>query len=214
MKHYLGICLVLLTLAAITLFFIRRCENTVARTAAGISKTFLSALSVQPQIRVNQTVILSQTAPIAELAIVSKEALVTYGITQKLNLLSRDIPFTGKTITAQATYRLKAGYDLKDPFLVQIDSTTGRITAQLPRARLLSVERIGPLTLQDEDSLLNRITPQEREKVLNELDAAAHQMGQQSGLIDDAEKQAIARLEELAMRNGQKLFLQAPHPAN
>ncbi|PAW77634.1 MAG: hypothetical protein B9S32_10155 [Verrucomicrobia bacterium Tous-C9LFEB] len=213
MKHYLGICLILLTAAAIALFFIRRCENAVARTASSISKTFLSALSVQPQVSVNQTVILSQTSPIAELAIVSKEALVTYGIREKLNVLSREVPLTGKTLTAQAAYRMKAGYNLKEPFLVQIDSTSGRITAQLPPARLLSVERIGPLTLQDEDSLLNRITPQEREKVLNELDAAARHMAQQSGLIEDAEKQAVSRLEELAMRNGQKLFLRLPHQA-
>lgn len=214
MKHYLGISLVLLVAATILLFFVRRCENAVARTAAGISRTFLSALQVQPEIRVNQVIITTQTAPIAELAIVSKEQLVTYVLSEKIRFLNRDVPLTGKRITAQAAYRIKAGYDLKEPFRVEIDSASGKVTAQLPPARILSVERIGELTLQDEDQLLNRITSDERQKVLNELDKLAHSGAESSGIVRDAEEQALARLKELATRNGQTIFFSAPQHLN
>lgn len=214
MKHYLGICLVLLTLAAVILFAVRRCENAVARAVTGVSKTFLSALQVQPQITVRQTVIMTQTAPIAELAIVTRDQLVTYGINQKVQFLHHDVPLTGKTLTAQAAYRVKAGYNLREPFRVQIDPLTSHVTAELPPARILSIERIGPLSLQDQDALLNRITPEEREKVLNELDTLARRTAEESGLKQDAQDQAIARLEELAKANGQKLTVHTALPAN
>lgn len=213
MKHYLGISLVLLTLAAILLFVLRRCEDAVARTAAGVSRTFLTALQVQPEIRVNQVIIHSQTAPIAELAIVSKEQLVTYSLNEKIRFLQLDVPLTGKTITAQAIYRIKAGYDLKEPFRVEIDPTSHRVTAQLPPAKILSIERIGDLTLQDQDNLLNRITPEERQKVLNDLDKLARQGAEQSSLVQDAEAQTLTRLKELAERNGQTIHF-APDKRN
>lgn len=206
MKHYLGICLVLLTLAGIVLFAVNRCENAAVRTAASIARTFQTVLQMKPEIRINQTVITTQTSPIAELAVVSKEELVNYSILEKYQFMQHDVPLTGKSITAQAVYRLKAGYDLREPFRVEIDSATHRITAQLPPAKILSVERIGDLTLQDHDAWLNRITPEERQKVLNELDKTAHQTAEHSGLIEDAEHQVVARLQELAALNGQKFF--------
>ncbi len=52
--------------------------------------------------------ILTQTAPIAELAVVSKEELVTLGFTQHMELLSHEIPLTEKKLTVEASFRMKA----------------------------------------------------------------------------------------------------------
>lgn len=207
MKHYIGLSLVLAVAVALLLVVMQHCEHVASRAAVNVSRAFIEALHVQPEIRINQTILTTQTAPIAELAIVSKEQLVTYALNEKIQLFNRTVPFTGKSITAQAAYRIKAGYDLTEPFRVNIDSRSGRVTAQLPAAKLLSVERIGELSLQDNDQWLNRITPEERQKVLNELDALARHGAESSGLVADAEKQAMERLEELAGRNGQKLII-------
>lgn len=203
MKHYLGICLVLLTLTGILLFLVRHCENAAIHTASAVTKTFQSVFQLTPEIRVNQTIISTQTAPIAELAIVSKDQLVIYSLSEKYQFLQHDVPLTGKSITAQAVYRIKAGYDLHEPFRVSIDSSSNRITAELPPAKILSVERIGDLTLADQDAILNRISESDRIKVLNELDSAARDAATKSTLIADAEHQAVARLQELAAKNGQ-----------
>lgn len=207
MKHYIGISLVLVALAVSLIVVMQHCENTAARAAVGVAQAFAGAFHMQPEIRINQTILTTQTAPIAELAVVSKEQLVTYALNEKIELFKHTVPFTGKSIVAQAAYRIKAGYDLKQPFRVDIDSRTGRITAQLPPAKILSVERIGELSLQDRDDWLNRITPDERQKVINELDALARTGAENSGLVADAEKQAETRLTELAAENGQKIII-------
>src|SRR5476651_2246887 len=108
MKHYLGICLVLVTLAGIAWFALRSCTAAVDRTVDHVRDAFNEVLRVQPEITVNQRVVLTQTAPIAELAIVTKEELVTIGMNEHLEVLSMQIPLTENKLTAEATFRIKA----------------------------------------------------------------------------------------------------------
>ena len=73
MKHYLGICLVLVTVAVICFLAVRSCTSAVDLTVDHVRDAFQKVLNVQPQVTMNQQVILTQTAPIAELAVVTKE---------------------------------------------------------------------------------------------------------------------------------------------
>jgi len=174
MKHYLGICLVLVTAAAIGFFVLHSCTAAVDHTIDHVSNAFGAVLHVQPEVTVNQRVVLTQTAPIAELAVVTKEELITIGLNEHLEVLSMQIPLTEKKITAEATYRIKAGFDLRKPFTVEIDPVTHAVHAAMPHAQILSVEQIGDLTYHGEDSVLNRITDEERAQTLGSLNAAAH----------------------------------------
>lgn len=205
MKHYLGICLVLLTLAAVGFFALRSCTDAADRTVASVRDAFAQVFKIQPQVTVNQRVVLTQTAPIAELAVVSKEELVTLGFKQHLEVLSYQLPMTEKTLSVEAVYRIKAGFDFHEPFQVTIDPVTHHIQASLPHAKILSVEQIGNLTYKDEDSTLNRTTPAEREKLLNDLNALAHSQAEASSLKTDAENQVASRLQEILARNGQSM---------
>src|SRR5271156_6920222 len=110
MKHYLGICLVLVTLAGIAWFALRSCTAAVDQTVDHVRDAFTQVLRLQPQVTVNQRVILTQTAPIAELAVVTKDELVTIGVNEHLEVMSLQIPLTEKILTVEATYRLKAGF--------------------------------------------------------------------------------------------------------
>ena len=73
MKHYVGICLVLVTLALLTLLVINRCTDATSRAVQQVRDAFAAVLQVQPKITINERVIQTQTAPIAELAVVTKE---------------------------------------------------------------------------------------------------------------------------------------------
>jgi len=205
MKHYLGICLILVTFAGIGFFVLRSCTSAVDQTIDSVRDAFVSVLRVQPQITVNQRVILTQTAPIAELAVVTKEELVSLAFTEHLEVLSVQIPLTEKKLTAEATYRLKAGFDLREPFSVTIDSATRVIRAKMPHAKILSVEPIDELTYHGDDALLNRITDDDRAKILNSLNAAARAAAESSTLKSDAEQQVTQRLNELIIHNGQPI---------
>jgi len=208
MKHYLGICLVLVTIAAIGFFTLYSCTRAADHTVASVRDAFVQVFRLQPQITVNQQVVLSQTAPIAELAVVTKEELVTYGFSAHIEELSIQIPLTEQQLRVSATYRLKAGFDLHEPFQVEIDPQTHQIHARMPPAKILSVEQVGDLSYQGEDSLLNRITDDERAQLLHDLNAAAHSQAEASSLKRDAEEQVQQRLQEIFQHNGQAVQME------
>ena len=208
MKHYLGICLVLITLTGIAWFALRSCTASVDHTVDTVRDAFMQVLSLQPQVTVNQRVVLTQTAPIAEFAVVTKEEQITLGMTEHFEVMSVSIPLTEKKVTAEATYRLKAGFDLHQPFSVEIDPATHDVHATMPHAIILSVEQIGDLTYEGDDALLNRITDTEREQVVNGLNSAAHDAAEKSGLKEDAEKQVEERLKELLDQNGKSIRIE------
>lgn len=205
MKHYFGVCLVLLTLAAIVLFTIHRCTMAVDHTVDSVRDAFVQVLRVQPQITVNQRVVLTQTAPIAELAVVTKEELVTLGFTEHLEIFTVQLPLTEKKLTAEATYRVKAGFDLSEPFSVEIDPATHDVRAAMPHAKILSVEQVGDLTFDGEDAMLNRVTDAERQQIVNSLNAAARDIAEKSTLKSDAEEQIAQRLKDLIRHNDQPM---------
>lgn len=208
MKHYLGICLILITLAGIIFFALHSCVAAMDHTVASVRDAFAQVLRVQPQITVDKRVILTQTAPIAELAVVTKEELVTLGFSEHLEVLSFQVPLTEKKVTVEATYRLKAGFDLREPYSVEIDPTTHSIQAKMPHAKILSVEQIGTLVYHGEDAVLNRITDEERAKILDNLNTAAHQAAEESSLKADAEKQVTDRLKDIFQHNGQAVEIE------
>lgn len=202
MKHYVGICLVLVTLAAILFFAVRSCTYAADRTIDHVRNAFAQVFNIQPQVTINQRVVLTQTAPIAELAVVTKEELVTVGFNEHLEVLSFQVPLTEKKLTAEATFRIKAGFDLREPFSVSIDPASHAVRATMPHAKILSVEQIGDLVYRGEDATLNRITDEERMKMVNDLQAAARDAAEKSGLKTDAENQVTQRLNELMKKNG------------
>jgi hypothetical protein len=208
MKHYLGICLVLLAVTGIGWFALRSCTAAADRTIDHVRDAFSEVLRVQPQVTVNQRVVLAQTAPIAELAVVTKEELVTIGLNAHLEVLSLQIPLTEQKITAEATYRIKAGFDLREPFSVEIDPVTHEIHAAMPHARILSVEQVGNLIYHGEDAALNRITDDERTQILGNLNAAAHDAAEKSTLKNEAEQQVAQRLKEIMNHNEQSLQIE------
>jgi hypothetical protein len=212
MKHYLGICLVLVTAAALVFLALRSCTAAVDHTIGSVRDAFAQVLRVQPQVTINERVVLTQTAPIAELAVVTKEELVTIGLNEHLEVLSVQIPLTEKSLTVEATYRLKAGFDLREPFKVEIDPVTHALHASMPHAKILSVEQLGDLVYHGEDAMLNRITDSERSEILGNLNAAARDAAEKSTLKTEAEQQVTQRLQELMNHNGNTLEIEWSNP--
>ena len=208
MKHYLGICLVMITAAAIALFALRSCTRAVDESVDHVRDAFGQVLQLQPQITLNQRVVLTQTAPIAELAVVTKEELVTIGLDEHLAVLSFQIPLTEKKLTAEATYRIKAGFDLREPFSVEIDPVTRELHAAMPHAKILSVEQVGDLVYHGEDATLNRVTDEERTQILSSLNSTARDAAEKSTLKTEAEQQVTRRLKEIMNHNGQSLQIE------
>jgi hypothetical protein len=208
MKHYLGICLVLLTLTLIVLGTIYGCSVLADRTVDHVVDAFAKVFQVRPQITENQKVVFTQTAPIAELAVVTKEEQISLEFDTSYQVFSQTVPLTEKKLTAQAVYRIKAGFDLREPFTVEIDPKTHAIHARLPPAKILSVEQVGDLSLVGEDGWLDRVNDADRVQILDSLQQAARSQAEASGLKEDAQKQAQDRLEEILRHNGENVELE------
>ena len=205
MKHYLGICLLLLTVAGICLFAVHSCTSAVNATVDHVRDAFSKVLSVQPQVTVNQRVVLTQTAPIAELAVVTKEEEVSIDYTAHYEVLSMHVPLTEKKMTAKAVYRIKAGFDLHKPFTVYVNPVTHAVNATMPSAQLLSVELVEDIEYSGLDATFNRVTDEERTEILAGLNVAAHEAAEKSTLKREAEEQVTQRLKELIQQNGQSV---------
>jgi hypothetical protein len=208
MKHYLGICLVLITVAGIAWFALRSCANVVDQTVDHIREAFSEVLHMQPEITVNQHIIFAQTAPIAELAVVTREELVTIGLDTHFAVLSVQVPLTEKKLTAEATYRIKVGFDLRKPFSIKFDPATHALRATMPHAQILSVEQVGDLVYHGEDSMLNRITDEERSQIVSNLNAGAHDAAEKSTLKTEAEQQVAQRLTQVIAHNGESFQIE------
>ena len=149
MKPYLGVCLVLVTIAVLAVATLYSCASLASHTVDHIRDAFAQVLQVQPQVTINSRVVLTQTAPIAELAVVTKEELVTLDYTQHLEVLSYQVPLTEKKLEVEATYRIKAGFDLPSaPSMLKSmpSPTISKPICPRPRSSLLSKWAISPIT--------------------------------------------------------------------
>ena len=89
-----------------------------------------------------------------------------------------------------------------------IDPATHAIRATLPPAKILSVEQVGDLTFHGEDSVLNRLSDDERTKAVNSLADLARQSATGSTLRRDSDAEVRQRLEQLLRHDGEKIEIE------
>ena len=158
---------------------------------AGIKEAF----NFTPRVKIDQTIVLEQTAPILELATVSRGVFIDH-------TWSHTWMGSTKTIQLQGTFTAKAGFDLRQPFTISIERNPLRVLADLPPPKLLSVEMENYRVLKDESGWWNRITDRDREHAVNELHSAAKARAESTGLLEEVRNTAEARIREIVQRNG------------
>jgi hypothetical protein len=84
-----------------------------------------------------------------------------------------------KRIKLRGVYTVRAGFDLTQPFAVQVDGK--RVRTELPPARILSVDQKDIEILAYENGLWNRIATTELESELRGLPIMARQKASEAG---------------------------------
>jgi hypothetical protein len=148
-----------------------------------------------PEVRLNETVVVQQSAPILELATVSKSLMVEETYTHT---------FLGSTkiLVVRGIFTAKAGYDLNQKFLLRITTNPTKITAEFPEPKLLSLEMTRYEVVRDESGWWNYITREEREAAVNRLQDKARQQALASGLLRDAQTLMERELHTLLGAHG------------
>jgi len=168
-------------------------------TADGIRTIF----QVTPQVTVNQTIIIEQATPILEVATVSRQMMVDHE-------WSHSWLGSTKTIHVRGVFTAKAGYNLKEPFAIEITRDPLKVTARLPEPRLLSVQMDSFVVVLDESGWWNRITEEDHSQAVTTLQSVAKSKAEGSGILEDVRRSAEDRIRELVQRNGAEVIFVTP----
>jgi hypothetical protein len=188
--------IVLLVLALLAAFIFYRLETWPGRTIdSSVTKleqlgrkardTFVELAHLQPKVTVNNRVYLEQTTTVSELAVLARRIEVEHE-------MMHSWAGSTKRIKLHGTYLIKAGFDLRKKFTV--DVRPDEILIALPHAEILSVEQQQVEVLALENGLWNRISPGDIQSQLATLPEQARQKA--VGLPVEAEQTFTRQLLE------------------
>ena len=200
----IAISLVLATATASIYVVFYRIPRQLAHVVAD---SFRSAFNFQPQVRINDIVVLEQSAPIAELAMESKRVLAQHSYESTW-------VYSTKTMEIYGVFTAKAGFDLKQPFIVKIQKTPPKLFVHLPEPKLLSLEMDNYHILRDEDGYWNKIDATEREAAMDHLKTNARQKVLASPLLSEAKTELEKRIQEIVAKDGYSVEFEYATPTN
>jgi hypothetical protein len=186
-----SICMVLATIA-ICVFVI---PAYVARQVAGeASRAIQEMMNLQPRVSVNDVVVIHESKPIVEVALVTKDTQIEHTV-EHTWLRST------KTLRMRAIYRIKAGFKLTgEPVEVKVkrDWFAWKMSLEtvLPEPTILSVDQTRLEILEDNDGYWNKITPEDRELAINEMRVKVLAEAKKSGIRDDVKKALEEKMAE------------------
>jgi hypothetical protein len=187
------VALVLIIIAAWSLYsvFIKAPAELATATARGIQEVF----NFTPRVKIDQTVVVEQNTPILELATVSRDVMIDYS-------WSHTWLGSTKSIRLVGTFTAKAGFDLKEPFTIEISRTPLSVKASMPAPKLLSLTMNSYRIARDESGWWNRITIADREQAVRSLQENARREVEASGILDEARSTVEQRIKDIVERNG------------
>jgi hypothetical protein len=113
-------------------------------------EAFVELAHLQPRVTVNNRVYLEQTTTAAELSVVARQMAVEHE-------MMHSWAGSTKRIKLHGTYLVKAGFDLRKKFAVNIQPN--EIVIELPHTQILSVEQQQIEVQAFENGFWNRISP-------------------------------------------------------
>jgi len=163
------------------------------RMAESLASDFDRVFQFTPQISVDSVVVVAANTPVLELVTTQRELLVRHR-------WSHTWLHSTKNLEVEATFTAKAGFDLNEPFRINIDPRTGYISAEMPPPKLLSMGMSDVRVLQDEDGLWNKLTAEDRQTAFRALEDKARKKISTSKLLPEARLQAEKQIRELIDR--------------
>jgi hypothetical protein len=196
MKKAAAISLVLITLTLCFVFAIHMTRKEAGRTALGAIQLIKQVLNITPEVTITTYVTRQKTEEIFELASVSKEFPVNYHFEHTLYGSTKTLDLLGQ-------YTVKAGFDLRERFTVQIDERTHRVRADFPPPKILSVEQNSYKVVNDDSGYWNRLTQKDQEVAVNDMNARARAQALEMQVREEAKASLRRQLLELAKKSRQ-----------
>src|SRR5213595_1748779 len=190
--------LMALVIAVVVVIIFLRVETWPARTArqstAELEKlgkdlraAFIDIAHLQPRIMINNRVYMEQTTPVSELMVLSRRIEVEHGFLHTWMGSTKRVKLHG-------TFRVKAGFDLRQDLKVNI--RPDQIVIQLPHAQILDVTQEQVEVLAFDNGFWNRISGDDVQSELSILPELAREKAAETDLPAQAERALQKQLDE------------------
>jgi hypothetical protein len=166
------------------------------RAGRALSDALFQSLGLSPSVRLREWVVVEEKRPIAELALVSRDADVSRRI-ESVRLRSK------AELSLRAVFRVKAGFDLRDPETrLSLDPGLRKASFDIPYPRILSVEMVRYEVLADRDGWWNRIAEEEKAQAMRDLRTDATEEAVRAGLLRECERRLEEELAKVSAKTG------------
>jgi hypothetical protein len=207
--YALGILLLAAILtAALSLVLINRSKHFAQRLLADefrnlalqLAETFVATFQFTPRIDVGSETLHVQHAERVQL--ITAETSLDQSYEWSHTWLG-----STKRLAIEATFVARAGLDLEKPILVVIDPDSRAIRASLPPPEIFGVDMRDLRVVTDESGLWNKLTTDERNVAIQELQRIARQKIESGDTLRRADTNAQMRLRRLLRPFGEQVSL-------
>jgi hypothetical protein len=172
-------------------------QRLAANAATELRETLIELANAHPRILVNETVIFEESSPTLQLAVLQRDTAVE-------REFSHTRFFSTKKLRLRGEYRVKVGFDLSEPIVVDSENGIARVT--LPHAAILGVEQKQLHVEELENGHWNRISAEDMEQELAALVEAAKAKAAAMNLAQQAEEQFAATLRQRVQKEMEILY--------
>ena len=175
-------------------FLIGPAGNLIEKSITAFTRVF----NLAPQTTIKGDSVVLEKSSIAELAVVARKTstLIKYQSTWSGST---------KTLIVRADFIAKAGFDLNQSFRMQVDKTTGDVTVDFPKPKVLSVDLKHYEVIFSSDGVINKLQQQDQEAVVRALIAKAREDADTSDMTEEAIHQVNTRVQDLLFSTARKI---------
>ncbi|MBW8889684.1 MAG: DUF4230 domain-containing protein [Fibrobacteres bacterium] len=166
------------------------------KVGRALSEALAQSLGLSPSVTLRDWVVVEEKKPLAELALVSRDADVSHRI-ESVRLRSK------AELSLRAVFRIKAGFDLRDPDTrFALEPGLRKAYFELPLPRVLSADMIRYEVLTDREGWWNRIGEAEKSQAMADLRTEALAETMRAGLLRECESRLEEELAGVSRRTG------------
>lgn len=175
----------------VAVYLMARIPAEIRQMADDLASRFNHALHFTPEIRVDGLVVVEGSRPALEV------------VTSRTTLHSRykwshTFLYSTKKLEVAAPFTASYGFSLDEPFRVRIEPQSKAVDIDLPPTSLIALEMGDIEFVADSDGLWNQLTPEDREKAIQQLRQLAADKANSASEINNARGQTEEVLRELS----------------
>lgn len=198
-----GLCAlaVVLTLTGLPWFAVKKGSDLTDH----VMRAFSRVLQVTPEVVIKDDTIVLEKSSIAELSVVQRK-------TQVLTKYEAQWLGSTKFLLVRGDFIVKAGFELNESFRCNLNQPSREVFVDLPKPKVLSVALQNYEVMLSSDGLINKLHPEDQEKVINHMLVKARTDAERSDIRQEAMQQVEQRLKDILLESASKVTVMFHNP--